>query len=82
MKSTRIYDNILELISHLSPDEQARLIAEIRDRTEGFGMWKHRSDLKDPEDYLLRLRELDSKHANGSPKDPEEFFRELKEWDE
>lgn len=79
MKSRKsVYHNILlELVSRLSLDEQARLVSEIRDRTEGFGMWKHRHDLKDPEDHVLRLRELGSKHPDGSPKDPQEFLGEI-----
>lgn len=77
-----VYDNVLELASHLSIEEQARLVAELRDKTEGFGMWRYRPDLKDPEEYLLKLRESMSKHPGGSPKTPEEFLKELEEWNE
>lgn len=77
-----VYDNVLELATHLSIEEQARLVAELRDKTEGFGMWRYRPDLKDPEEYLLKLRESMSKHPGGSAKTPEEFLKELEEWDE
>ena len=47
----------------------------------GFGMWKDRADLADPELYVLHLRE-EGKHATGEPKTPEEYLAELKAWDE
>ena len=76
------YDNVLELASRLSIEEQAHLVVELRDKTEGFGMWKYRPDLKDPEEYLLKLRESMSKHPNGLAKTPEELLKELEEWNE
>lgn len=76
------YVEVLHLAEQLTAEEQARLIAEIRERSQGFGMWKDRADLVDPELYVLRLREEEAKHATGAPKTPEEYLAELQSWDE
>lgn len=76
------YSEVLDLVEQLTPEEQARLIVEIRERSQGFGMWRDRADLSDPELYVLRMREEDSKRATSEPKTPEEYLAEMKAWDE
>lgn len=76
------YSEVLRLVEQLTPEEQARLIVEIRERSQGFGMWGDRADLVDPELYVLRMREEDSKRATGEPKTPDEYLAEMKAWDE
>lgn len=82
MSAQPSYAEVLHLVEQLTPEEQARLIVEIRERTDGFGMWRARADLADPELYVLRLREEDSKHETGEVKTPEEYLPEIKAWDE
>lgn len=76
------YSEVLHLVEQLTAEEQVRLIVEIRERSQGFGMWKDRVDLADPELYVLRLREEEAKQASGEPKTPEEYLAELQAWDE
>ena len=76
------YEEVLGLVEQLTPEEQARLIVEIRERSQGFGMWRYRPDLADPELYVMRMREEDAKHGSGEVKTPEEFLAELEAWDE
>lgn len=76
------YQEVLHLVEHLSPEEQARLIVEIRERSQGFGMWRSRPDIVDPELYVLRLREKEAKKENGELKTPEEYLAEIAAWDE
>ncbi len=76
------YSEVLQLVEQLTPEEQARLIIEIHERSQGFGMWKERADLADPELYILRIREEEAKQVTGEPKTPEEYLAELKAWDE
>ena len=76
------YQEVLRLAEQLSPEEQARLIVEIRERSQGFGMWQNRPDVADPELYVLRLREEDTKNENGEQKTPEEYLAEIEAWDE
>ena len=42
------HSEVLQLVEQLTPEEQARLIVEIRERSQGFGIWKERADLADP----------------------------------
>lgn len=76
------YAEVLDLVEQLTAEEQARLIVEIRERSQGFGMWKDRADLTDPELHVLRMREEDAKRATGEPKTPDEYLAELKAWNE
>ena len=76
MSAQPSYTDVLHLVEQLTP-EQARLVLEIRERSHGFGMWKDRADLADPELYVLRLREEEGKRATGEPKTPEEYLTEL-----
>ncbi len=76
------YQEVLHFVEQLSLEEQARLIVEIRERSQGFGMWQNRPDIVDPELYVLRLREEDSKKENGELKTPEEYLVEITAWDE
>jgi hypothetical protein len=82
MSAHPLYSEVLQLVEQLTLEEQARLIVEIRERSQGFGMWKDRADLADPELYVLRIREEDSTHTTGEPKTPDEYLAELKAWDE
>ena len=82
MSAQPSYAEVLHLVEQLTPEEQARLVLEIRERSHGFGMWKDRADLADPELYVFHLREEESKRATGEPKTPEEYLAELKAWDE
>ena len=76
------YQEVLHLVEQLSPEEQAQLIVEIRERSQGFGIWQSRPDVENPELYVLRLREEDSKKENGELKTPEEYLAEITAWDE
>lgn len=76
------YSEVLHLVEQLTPEEQARLIIEVRERSQGFGMWRDRTDLADPELYVLRIREEDAKRATGEPKTPDEYLAEIEAWDE
>jgi hypothetical protein len=76
------YSEVLRLVEQLTPEEQARLIVEIRERSQGFGMWQDRADLADPELYILRMREEESKRDTGEVKMPEEYLVEIRAWDE
>ena len=76
------YAEVLHLVEQLTLEEQARLIVEVRERSQGFGMWQNRTDLADPELYVLRIREEDAKHATGEPKTPDEYLAEIEAWDE
>lgn len=82
MSVAPLYEEVLGLVEQLTPEEQARLIVEIRERSQGFGMWRDRADLADPELYVLRMREEDAKRDTGEVKTPEEFLAELEAWDE
>jgi hypothetical protein len=68
------YSEVLHLVEQLTPEEQARLIVEVRERSQGFGMWRERADLADPELYVLRIREEDAKRVTGEPKAPNEYL--------
>jgi hypothetical protein len=68
------YSEVLHLVEQLTPEEQARLIVEVRERSQGFGMWRERADLADPELYVLRIREEDTTCATGEPKTPNEYL--------
>ena len=59
-----------------------QLIVEIRERSQGLGIWQNRPDVENPELYVLRLREEDSKTENGKLKTPEEYLAEIAAWDE
>ena len=76
------YAGILHQVEQLSVEEQARLIQEVRERLQGFGMWQDRTDMADPELYVQRLREEDSKRPDGTLETPEEYLSEMAEWDE
>ena len=76
------YAEVLHQVEQLSVEEQARLIGEVRERLQGFGMWQDRADMADPELYVERLREEESKHPNGEVKTPEEYLAEIAAWDE
>jgi len=82
MSTQPSYAEVLHLVEQLTPEEQARLVVELRERSQGFGMWKERADLTDPELYVLRLREEDAHHATGHVKTPEEYLAEIQAWDE
>lgn len=82
MSAQPSYQEVLNLVEQLTPGEQARLIAEIRERSQGFGMWKDRTECADPELYVLRIREEDATHDAGAVKTPEEYLAELEAWDE
>ena len=76
------YQEVFHLVAQLAPEEQARLIVEIRERSQGFGMWQNRPDVENPEMYVLRLREEEAKKKNGELKTPEEYLAEIAAWDE
>lgn len=76
------YQEVLHLVEQLSLEEQAQLIVEIRERSQGFSIWQNRPDVENPELYVLRLREEDSKKENGELKTPEEYLAEITAWDE
>jgi len=76
------YDEVLHQVQQLTVEEQARLIQEVRERLQGFGMWQDRVDMADPELYVQRLREEDGRHPNGTVKTPEEYLAEIAAWDE
>ncbi len=76
------YQEVLQLVEQLSLAEQAQLVVEIRERSQGFGMWQNRPDVENPELYVLRLREEDAKKENGELKTPEEYLAEIAAWDE
>ena len=76
------YTEILHQVEQLSVKEQARLIQEVRERLQGFGMWQDRADMADPELYVERLRDEDSKRSDGTLKTPEEYLAEMAAWDE
>jgi len=82
MSAQLSYAEVLHLVEQLTPEEQARLIVELRERSQGFGMWKDRPDLADPELYLLRIREEDARRKTGEIKTPEEYLAEIKAWNE
>ena len=76
------YIEVLHQVEQLSVEEQARLVREVRERLQGFGMWQDRTDMADPESYVQRIREQDGKHPNGTAKTPEEYLAEITAWDE
>ena len=76
------YQEVLHLVEQLSPEEQAQLVVEIRERSQGFGMWQNRPDVENPELYVLRLREEEAKKENGELKTPEEYLAGITAWDE
>ena len=76
------YADILHQVEQLSVEEQARLIQDVRERLQGFGMWQDRTDMANPELYVQRLREEDSRHPDGTLKTPEEYLAEMAAWDE
>ena len=82
MSASPSYEEVRGLVEQLTAEEQARLVVEIRERSQGFGMWRHRPDLADPELYVLRMREEDAKRDSGEVKTPGEFLAELEAWDE
>jgi hypothetical protein len=51
------YAEVLHLVEQLTPEEQARLVLEIRERSHGFGMWKDREDMRDPSAYVRKIRQ-------------------------
>ena len=71
------YTEILHQVEQLSVEEQARLIQEVRERLQGFGMWQDRADMAAPELYVERLREEDRKRPDGTLKTPEEYLAEM-----
>jgi hypothetical protein len=75
-QSILTYSEVLHLVEQLTPEEQACLLVEVRERSQGFGMWRERADLADPELYMLRIREEDAKRATGEPKAPNEYLAE------
>lgn len=77
-----LYDDVLQQVERLSVEEQARLIQEVRERLQGFGMWHDRTDIADPELYVQRIREEESRRPDGTLKTPEEFLAEIAAWDE
>jgi hypothetical protein len=76
------YQQVLYLANQLTPSEQVQLILTLRDRLLGFGMWEEIKEMEDIETYLEELRTAESHHPDGSIKRPEEFLKELEEWDE
>ena len=55
------YQEVFRLVEQLSPEEQVRLVVEIRERFQGFGLWQNRPDIVDPELYVLHLREEEAR---------------------
>ena len=76
------YQQVLYLANQLAPSEQVQLILDLRDRLLGFGMWEEVKEMEDIETYVEELRTAESRHPDGSIKSPEEFLKELEEWDE
>ncbi len=74
------YQQVLDLAAQLTPPEQVELILTLRDKLLGFGMWEGVKE--DIETYVEELRAAESRHPDGSIKKPEEFLRELEEWNE
>jgi len=97
MKTQQVdYQQVLHLANQLPISEQVELILTLRDKLLGFGMWKsifdaneelrHKlrevKEMKDVETYVEDLRTAESRHPNGHLKSPEEFLKELEEWNE
>lgn len=76
------YQQVLYLANQLTLSEQVQLILTLRDRLLGFGMWEGVKEMEDIETYLEELRAAESRHPDGSIKRPDEFLKELEEWDE
>ena len=76
------YQQVLYLANQLAPSEQVQLILTLRDRLLGFGMWGEVKEMEDIETYVEELRVAESRYPDGSIKKPEEFLRELEEWNE
>lgn len=76
------YQEVFRLVEQLSPEEQVRLVVEIRERFQGFGLWQNRPDIVDPELYVLHLREEEVRKENGELKTREEYLAEITAWDE
>jgi len=76
------YQQVLYLANQLVPSEQVQLILTLRDRLLGFGMWGEVKEMEDFETYLEELRVAESCYPDGNIKKPEEFLRELEEWNE
>jgi len=74
------YQQVLDLAAQLTPPEQVELILTLRDKLLGFGMWEGVKE--DIETYVEELHAAESRHPDGSIKKPEEFLRELEEWNE
>ena len=76
------YQQVLYLANQLTPFEQIQLILTLRDRLLGFGMWKEIQEMEDIETSVEELRVSESYHSDGSIKSPEEFLKELEDWNE
>ena len=76
------YQQVLYLANQLTPFEQIQLILTLRDRLLGFGMWKEVKEIEDIENYVEEFRVAESHHPDGSIKSPEEFLKELEDWNE
>jgi hypothetical protein len=76
------YEEILDQARQLSSVERLRLADALLEEELGFGMWRHRAEMKDAVAYVERLRHQDMRTAEGGLKTPEEFLREVEAFDE
>lgn len=76
------YEEILDQARQLSSDERLRLADALLEEELGFGMWRERAEMKDAAAYVDRLRDEDTRTADGRLKTAEEFLREVKAFDQ
>lgn len=77
-----VYEEILDQAKRLSSEERVQLADALLEEELGFGMWRDRADIKDAATYVEQLREEDKRTPNGQLKSPEEFLKEVEDFDE
>lgn len=76
------YEEILDQAKQLSSEDRLRLADALFEEELGFGMWRARADMSNVTAYVESMRDEDMRTSEGKVKSPEEFLREVKEFDE
>jgi hypothetical protein len=76
------YEEILESAKRLSSAERLQLADALLAEELGFSMWSDREDVANAAVYVSNLREAGMHTADGREKAPDEYLREIEDFNE